>query len=312
MTHDVLSALPEADRPTGKQILVTGGAGFIGSHLVDALVSDNEVRVFDNLSSGHAEFVHDDAELIEGDIRDRAAVAEAAADVDIVYHFAANVSVQRSVEQPAESHDVNLSGTVNVLEAARQADARVVFASSAAIYGDPEYIPIDEEHQTEPLSPYGLEKLSSDRYVRLYTELYDLPTVALRYFNVFGPRQTGEYAGVISVFLEQAREGRELTVHGDGSQTRDFVFVDDVVQANLLAGTTDATGRAFNIGTGESISIRGLAEVVQSLGDESPGIRHESAREGDIDASKADITRAMDEFGFTPEYELREGLSTIW
>jgi len=312
MTDNVLRSIPETDRPTGKQILVTGGAGFIGSHLVDALVADNDVRVFDNLSSGNAEFVHNDADLVEGDIRDRRAVAEAAIDVDVIYHFAANVSVQRSVEQPAESHDVNLGGTVNVLEAARQADARVVFASSAAIYGDPEYTPIDEGHPTDPLSPYGLEKLTGDRYVRLYNELYELPTVALRYFNVFGPRQTGEYAGVISVFLEQARNGRELTVHGDGSQTRDFVFVDDVVQANLLAGTTDATGTAFNIGTGEDISIRGLAEIVQSLSENPPGIRHESAREGDIAVSEADVERAMDELGFAPEYELREGLSEMW
>jgi len=306
-------ALPDTDdRPTGQQILVTGGAGFIGSHLVDALVPDNEVRVLDDLSSGTRAQVDDRAAFVRGDVADKSVLDEAVAGVDIVYHQAAVVSVAQSVERPRASHATNVTGTLAVLEAARRHDARVVFASSAAIYGEPTRLPIDESHPTEPQSPYGLEKLTADRYLQLYAELYGLETVPLRYFNVYGPRQTGgDYAGVIAAFLEQARAGGPLTVHGDGTQTRDFVHVEDVVQANLLAGTTAATGTPFNVGTGDRVSIRELAETVRGLVDESIDIVHEQPRPGDIADSEADITRARERLGYEPTIELQTGLATL-
>lgn len=298
--------------PSGATVLVTGGAGFVGSHLVEALVGDNEVRVLDDLSSGREAYVHDDATLIVGDVRDEGTVREAMAGVDTVFHQAAIVSVDRSIEAPGPTHAVNVGGTLTVFEAARTEDARVVVASSAAIYGDPVSVPVAESHPTEPQSPYGLEKLTVDEYARLYHDLYGLETVALRYFNVYGPRQTGgDYAGVISVFREQARAGGPLTVHGDGTQTRDFVHVADVVRANCLAATTDATGEAFNVGTGRTVSIRGLAELVQDLADEPVGIEHVDAREGDIERSRADISTASAVLGYEPQWDLREGLAEL-
>jgi len=296
---------------TNATILVTGGAGFIGSHVVATLAADNEVRVLDDLSSGHREYVHADATLQVGDVRDESAVRAAMEGVDIVFHQAALVSVDRSIEAPEESHAINVDGALTVLEAARAEDARVVVASSAAVYGDPESVPITETHRTKPLSPYGLTKLTVDEYARLYHDLYGLETIALRYFNVYGPRQSGEYAGVISVFRDQAATGGPLTVHGDGTQTRDFVHVADVVRANCLAAATDATGQAYNVGTGTSISIREVAELVREMTDGSVPIQHTEARQGDIDRSCADISRARDALGYEPAWDLRDGLAEL-
>ena len=293
-------------------VLITGGAGFIGSHLVDRLLAENEVRVLDDLSTGRREHVHKGATLYVGDVREEETVREAMAGVDVVFHQAATVSVDRSIEVPTETHAVNVGGTLTVLDAARAEDARAVLASSAALYGDPESVPIAESHATESLSPYGLEKLAVDEYARLYHDIYGLKTVALRYFNVYGPRQRGgDYAGVIQAFREQASAGGPLTVHGDGTQTRDFVHVADVVQANRLAAMTDATGTAFNIGTGDSISIRELAELVSDLAGGDVPIEHVEAREGDIDRSCADISVARNTLGYEPEVDLREGLSQL-
>jgi UDP-glucose 4-epimerase len=297
---------------TDATVLVTGGAGFIGSHLVEALVEDNDVRALDDLSTGHREFVHTDTELIVGDVRDVEAVREAMTGVDVVFHQAAVVSVDRSVEAPTETHAVNIDGTLAVLEAARAEDARVVLASSAAIYGDPVSVPVDESHPTDPLSPYGLEKLAVDQYARLYHDLYGLETVALRYFNVYGPRQTGgDYAGVISIFREQARTGGPLTVHGDGTQTRDFVHVSDIVRANQLAATTEATGEAFNIGTGHSHSVLELTAIVRDLAEETIPVEHVEAREGDIQQSRADISKAQETLCYEPRRDLHGGLEEL-
>jgi UDP-glucose 4-epimerase len=297
---------------TDATVLVTGGAGFIGSRLVEALVEDNNVRVLDDLSTGRREFVHTDAELIVGDVCDEGVVRKAMAGVDVVFHQAAVVSVDRSVEAPTETHAVNIDGTLAVLEAARAEKVRVVVASSAAIYGDPVSVPIDESHPTEPLSPYGLEKLAVDQYARLYHDLYGLETVALRYFNAYGPRQTGgDYAGVISVFREQARNGGPLTVHGDGTQTRDFVHVSDIVRASQLAATTEVTGEAFNIGTGHSHSVLELAEIVRDLVDGAIPVEHVKAREGDIQQSRADISKARETLDYQPRWNLREGLEEL-
>jgi len=298
--------------PTTHSILVTGGAGFIGSHLVDALVDDNDVRVLDDFSRGSRDAIPDAAEVVEGDIRDAATVDHACADVDLVFHQAANISVERSISDPIASHRVNVDGTLTVLEAARDVDARVVFASSAAVYGHPSTVPISESQPKSPSSPYGAEKLSADRYVRLYADLYDLETVALRYFNVYGPGGIAtDYSGVIDAFLTRARQNEALPVHGDGTQTRDFVHVSDVVQANLLAATTDHVGEAYNVGTGESVTINRLAELIVDLTDSASDIVHTSAREGDIDESEADIGRARHRLGYRPRTTLRDGLETL-
>jgi UDP-glucose 4-epimerase len=294
---------------TGHSILVTGGAGFIGSHLTDALVADNEVTVYDTLTTGQRANVPEDATLIEADVRDGATLAQAVAGVDIVFHEAALVSVAQSVESPHESHTTTATGTINLLEAARNHDTRVVLASSAAIYGQPTDTPIDESHPKTPTSPYGLDKLTADHYARLYHEHYGLETVSLRYFNVYGPGQIGgKYAGVISVFIEQALNDEPITVHGDGDQTRDFLFIEDIVRANLRAAVTGRVGTAYNVGTGDAVSIRELAELIRELADSDSEIVHAAPREGDIHHSEADISRATDQLEFDPTVTLREGL----
>jgi UDP-glucose 4-epimerase len=297
---------------TNKTILVTGGAGFIGSHLVDSLVADNEVRVLDNLTTGSEENINQDATFINGDVRDETELGEALQNVDIVFHQAAQVSVNKSVENPEESFSNNTDATLKLLEHARNLDFQLIIASSCAIYGEPVELPITEDHPKDPQSPYGLEKLTVDRYVRLYNELYDVETVALRYFNVYGPRQSGgEYSGVISAFLQQTMNNEPIIIHGDGSQTRDFIHVDDVVRANRLAAVTDTAGEAYNVGTGSSVSIRHLAERIRDVCDSSSDITHGDPRKGDIEQSRADIDNIRTQLGFDPEIDLTEGLESL-
>ncbi|MFC4246655.1 NAD-dependent epimerase/dehydratase family protein [Natribaculum luteum] len=294
---------------TNQTVLITGGAGFIGGHLARTLVDDNEVRILDNFTTGRRANVPAEATLIEADCRDEDTIARATQNVDLIFHEAALVSVGRSIEDPQTSHEINTDATLALLEAARAEDARVVLASSAAIYGHPERVPIAESDPKEPMSPYGLDKLTIDHYARQYHELYGLETVSLRYFNAFGPGQVaGDYSGVISIFLEQALAGEPITVDGDGTQTRDFVYIDDIVQANLQAATTDAVGEAFNVGTGEAVSIRELAETVQEVTDTESEIVHTNPRPGDIDHSTAAIAKAEDRLGFEPTVSFREGL----
>ncbi len=292
-------------------VLVTGGAGFIGSHLVDALVPHNEVRVLDDFSTGDRAHLPDDATVIEGDVGDPIALQEAARGVDVIFHHAAVVSVTRSVEQPRQSNRTNLEAGLLVLEQARQENARVVVASSAAVYGHPEELPVSETAPTNPTSPYGVQKLALDEYARLYAELYDLPTVALRYFNVYGPRQQGPYSGVISTFLEQARADEPITIEGDGQQSRDFVHVSDVVRANLRAATTDAVGEAYNVGTGERTTIRDLAETVRDATGSSSSIVHREPRPGDIRHSGADTATAARQLGFEARVGLESGIRSL-
>lgn len=302
----------DGSRLTDETILVTGGAGFVGSHLAERLVEDNAVRVLDDLSAGRREHVPDDAELIVGDVRDADALARAMADVDVVFHEAAIVSVAESVDRPSETHDVNVDGTLQVLEAARNEDARVVLASSAAVYGHPDRVPISEDAPTTPASPYGIDKLAVDHYARRYHDLYGLETIALRYFNVYGPRQgAGAYSGVIDAFFEQAAAGGPITVHGEGSQTRDFVHVSDVVEANRRAATTEHVGEAFNVATGTETSIRSLAETIRDVTGSDAEITHVDPREGDVDRSCADVSRARDRLGFDASVDLEGGLERL-
>ncbi|WP_265107852.1 NAD-dependent epimerase/dehydratase family protein [Halosolutus halophilus] len=294
-----------------RTVLVTGGAGFIGSHLVEALAPANEVRVLDDFSTGSRDYVPEDVTVIEGDVRDPIALQKAARGVDVIFHQAAVVSVSRSVGEPRRTNGTNLDAGLLVLEQARQEDARVVVASSAAVYGHPAELPVPETAATEPTSPYGVQKLAIDQYARLYEELYDLPTVALRYFNVYGPRQRGPYSGVISTFFEQARADEPITVAGDGEQTRDFVHVSDVVRANLRAATTDAVGAAYNVGTGDRTSIQDLAETIREVTDSSSPIVHRDPRAGDIRHSGADLSRATRRLGFEPRVSLESGLRSL-
>ena len=297
------------DTVSGRRVLITGGGGFIGSHLASALTVDNHVQVLDDFSSGRRVNLPEDVTVIEGDVRDRATLDAAMEDVDIVFHEAAMVSVPESIERPVDCHKLNGTATVDVFDCARRKDTRVVFASTAAVYGTPDDVPIGEDAPAEPNSPYGFEKLLGEQYAQFYTERYGLPTVPLRYFNVYGPRGLdGEYAGVIGTFVRQAQAGESLTVEGDGTQTRDFVHVDDIVRANLLAATTDAVGRPFNVGTGRSVSINELAETVRDVVDVDIDINHVPGRENDIQQSEADLSDARELLGYEPTVPLREGL----
>lgn len=293
----------------GRTVLVTGGAGFLGSHLVDALAPENDVRVIDDLSSGRRDRVRDDVEFVEGDICRPGCLQRAVSGADVVFHTAAKVDVAGSVEDPVGTDEVNHAATLRLLECARRADARVVLSSSAAVYGPPESVPVRESDQKAPQSPYGVQKLAADRYARLYHDLYGLETVALRYFNAYGPRQTGgDYASVIPTFAKQARRGEPITVHGDGEQTRDFVHVSDVVQANLRAAVTDAVGEAYNVGTGDSVTIAELAELIRSLAGSESSVVTTDGRPGDIDRSEADISKAVSQLDYEPTVALEDGL----
>ncbi|MFB6075082.1 MAG: NAD-dependent epimerase/dehydratase family protein [Haloarculaceae archaeon] len=296
----------------GRRVCVTGGAGFIGSHLVEALVPENDVVVLDDCSNGRPERLPDEVTLIEGDIRDARHLDRALSGADVVFHQAGLVGVEQSVREPVRTNCVNVGATVSLLEYARRNDARVVLASSAAVYGDPASTPVAEDDPKRPTSPYGVDKLAADQYARVFADVYDLPTVALRYFNVYGPGQRASaYSAVVSTYLDRVATGEPLVVNGDGRQTRDFVHVSDVVRANLLAATTDRTGRAYNVGSGESITIRGLAELFCDLTDRTPRIRHTDPRPGDVSHSQADLSRAREDLAFRPTVPLRDGINEL-
>ena len=298
---------------------VTGGAGFIGSHLVDRLLADgHEVVVLDNLSTGNLENLADADgrfEWIEGDLRDPAAVERAVASCEVVYHQAALAAVARSVETPREVTDVNIGGTLNVLLAARDADVRrVVFASSSSVYGDTPELPKRESMPLSPRSPYAATKASAEAFLSAFRATYGLETVAFRYFNVYGPRQSprSRYAAVVPRFIEAMSRGEPPVVHGDGEQTRDFTFVGDVVDALARAATApDAVRGPMNLGGGSRTSILHLAEVIaKAVG--YAGIRtHEPTRIGDVRDSLADIRRAREWLGWQPRTALPDGIAQI-
>jgi prepilin-type processing-associated H-X9-DG protein len=299
-----------------RNALVTGGAGFIGSHLVDRLLADGwRVRVLDDFSSGREANVAQfdgHAELTRGDLRDRALLAKLVEDVEVVFHQAAVPSVPRSVAEPERTNDVNVTGTLGLLEAARHAGVRrVVFASSSSAYGDTPVLPKVETMAPCPLSPYALQKYAGERYCQLFHRLYGLETVALRYFNVYGPRQNpnSEYAAVIPRFATACLAGQAPTVFGDGEQTRDFTFVGDAVAANLLAADAQrAPGEVVNVAGGRRVSLNELLREIRSLTGASVEPRYQPARAGDVRDSLADLSRARELLGYEPEVELRNGL----
>jgi UDP-glucose 4-epimerase len=297
--------------------LVTGGAGFIGSHIAAALIERGErVRIFDNFSSGkvsNLESLGFSVEVMKGDLADLAAVRKAMSGVRIVFHQGADPSVNRSMEDPSGSYRANVLGTVNVLQAAKEAGARrVVFASSCAVYGDSPVLPKLEAMTPEPLSPYAASKLAGEELCTLFAGNMDLEAVALRYFNVFGPRQdpSSAYAPVIPKFIAALRDGGQPTIFGDGEQTRDFVYVEDVVRANLLAAETPgASGAIVNVASGRSISLNRLAALIGELMNRTVSPDYLPARSGDIRDSSADVRLAKDVLGFERGVSFEDGLA---
>lgn len=298
-------------------ILVTGGAGFIGSHLVDALLARGDtVRVFDNLSTGqraNLAAVQGQVELIEGDLRDGEAVARAVAGVELVFHQGALPSVPRSVADPLTSHEVNSSGTLRLLLAARDAGVRrVVVASSSAVYGDTPTLPKVETMAPNPRSPYAISKLATEQYACSFAQLYAIEAVALRYFNVFGPRQDPHsyYAGVIPRFCSAALRGAACTIYGDGQQSCDFTFVADVVQANLLAASApEANGQFFNIAYGAQTTLLDVVASLRELSGQAIAVQHDPPSVGDVRHSLADINKARALLDYQPQVPFAEGLA---
>ena len=296
--------------------LVTGGAGFIGSNIARALVARGEnVRILDNFATGresNLEGLHDKVELVRGDLRDPAAVAKAIECAHYVLHQAALPSVPRSIEQPIEFNDVNVNGTLVLLQAARAAGVkRVVFAASSSAYGETPTLPKVETMNPEPLSPYAASKLAGEQYLRVFYQSYGLETVSLRYFNVFGPFQDpqSQYAAVIPRFITAALEGRQPVVFGDGLQSRDFCFIDNVVEANLLACTApEAPGKVFNVACGQRTTLLEVLDLVASMTGTQIRAKHEPSRAGDVKHSLADISRARSVLGYPARVSFAEGL----
>ena len=293
-----------------KHAVVTGGAGFIGGHLVDALIEKGwEVDVIDNLVSGKREQVNPRARFHEYDVRTPDEFAPLLKGVDCVFHLAALPSVEQSIQFPQETHDVNCTGTLNVLHAAKEAGAkRFVYSASCAAYGDQDVTPFHEGLPANPLSPYALQKYVGEQYARMYAEFHGLPTVSLRYFNVYGPRQNpnGPYASVLGRFLVQKGKGKPLTITGDGEQTRDFTHVRDVVAANILAAESANVGKGefINIGSGKNISINALAALFGGP------TTHIPARQ-EIRDALADTTRAKEMLGWSPRVRFEDGVAEL-
>jgi len=299
--------------------LVTGGAGFIGGHLTERLLGDgHRVRVFDNFSTGNRTNLPFAAqhprtlEVIEGDIRDLPAVEAAARGVDVVFHQAAMRSVPRSVKDPLGANDNNVTGTLNVLEAARRGGVRrVVYASSSSVYGERPELPKREDQPPAPVSPYAVSKAAGEQYAAVWNRLYGVETVGLRYFNVFGPRQdpASEYAAVIPRFILWGLKSMPLEVHGDGTQSRDFTYIDNVVEANVrAAGADGASGEVFNVGCGDRVSLLTIIATLERLLGRPLERRHTPSRAGDVPHTLADVGKAKRLLGYTPLVGFDEGL----
>jgi UDP-glucose 4-epimerase len=296
--------------------LVTGGCGFIGSHLVDALLEQgNDVRILDNLSSGHRENASSRAELMIGDVADRVAVRDAVRDVDGVFHLAAVASVERSNDDWVGTHVTNLSGAITVFDAARNlrgdGPIPVVYASSAAIYGHNEHVPLVEEDMPQPMTAYGADKLGCELHARIASTIHGVPTVGLRFFNVYGSRQdpSSPYSGVISIFCERIMSGVPLSIYGDGEQVRDFIHVSDVVRLTMKAMSTPMVGgEVFNVCTGKGTTVRELVDIVAELCQVSPDIIYRDPRSGDVRMSVGNPARAFQKFGVQARTPFAEGL----
>ena len=300
-----------------KKVLVTGGAGFIGSHTVDLLLEKNiPVRVLDNFSSGHRSNLDESnplLEIVSGDIVHTPTVREQLSGITHCLHLAAQVSVVASLEDPVHSATQNILGFVNVLsECHNQGIEKLVYASSAAVYGNPSQIPLPEDAEKSQLSPYGLEKQINEEYADLFSRLYGLSTLGQRFFNVYGPRQdpASPYAGVIALFVDAITQNRDITIFGDGKQTRDFIYVKDVARANVAALQGEVTG-ACNVGTGIQSTLLDLIEVLSMITNGNSIVNHEAARDGDIRDSLANVARMNHELGVNAQADIEEGLRAL-
>jgi UDP-glucose 4-epimerase len=301
--------------------LVTGGAGFIGSNIVKELLQkEQKVRVLDNFATGKRENLFEfknnpDFELIEGDLRSFHVVRTAVKDMDYVLHQGALPSVPRSIHDPLTTNDVNILGTLNILEAAKEFGVkRVVYASSSSIYGDNESLPKTEDMPINPLSPYALSKFTGEHYCRIFTRIYGLETVCLRYFNVFGPNQdpTSQYSAVVPKFIRLMSEGKRPIIYGDGTQSRDFTYVSNVVAANLLACTGEGIpGEVFNIACGQSYTLLNLVDALNRILGTAIEPLFEAERPGDVKHSLADISRAKEKLGFQVNNHFEQGLTKL-
>ena len=292
------------------KLIVTGGAGFIGSHLADKLVElGHEVIVIDNLMLGKKEFVNKKAKFVQADIRDYKEIVPYFKGVEAVFHLAAEPRLPLSIEDPITTHEINVTGTLNILEAARQAKVKkMIFTSSCAAYGNIKTLPIKESDEMLPLSPYGLHKLMGEKYCQLFSTLYGIDTVCLRYFNVYGSRKTGQgsYPLVIPAFLQQKKDGKPMTVIGTGKDTRDYVHVSDVVQANILAWKSKIKkGEAINIGSGKEVSVNEIAKLIGGATIKLP------PRPGDMKRAKADNKLAKKLLNWQPTVGLEEGIKQL-
>lgn len=295
--------------------LVTGGAGFIGSNVAKKLLSNHcEVRILDNLSTGYRENLDGlDVDFVEADIRDEAMVNSACEGVDVVFHLAASVGRQKSLDRPMEDSSVNVLGAVNLLEAMRkQGVPRIVYSSSAAIFGELLSPTIDEAHPQNADSPYGVSKLAAEKMILAYAGIYDITGVCLRYFNIYGVNQRYDtYGNVIPIFAQRILDGDKISIYGDGEQTRDFLNVRDVANANYLAGMSEKHG-VYNLGSGGSITINRLAEIMQDIAGKHVGVQYLPKRSADVLHCKANARKAERELGFVASVALEEGLRQYW
>lgn len=296
------------------KVLITGGLGQIGSYIVEMLCEDNKVTVIDNFSASIKKEVPDGVKVIKADIQDLR-IRDQVSKNDVIIHTAAQVSVEKSTNDPIFDCGANIIGTLNLLEAARHADIkRFVYLSSAAVYGNPVYLPIDEEHQQNPLSPYGVSKLSGEKYCVSYNKAFGLPTVCIRLFNVYSPRQNPKspYSGVITMFMERAKNGQPPVIFGDGSQTRDFVSVHDVCNmVSLVIENDDVIGEVYNVGSGITTRIDDLAKKIIKLYGMDLDLQYKEPRSGDIKDSYSDISKAK-QLGYLPKITLDEGLKEFF
>lgn len=297
-------------------ILLTGGLGYMGSHLCRRLSEDDKIIILDNFSNNLKNIKKQkNVKIIYEDIRNRMVVDRITKGIDIIIHTAAQISITRSIEDPIYDADNNIVGTLNLLEAARKyMTKRFIYISSAAVYGAPIYLPVDEKHVTNPISPYGLSKLTGERYSLLYHDLYGLPVTCIRPFNIFGPGQMkNSYSGVITKFVDNVKSDNCPIIFGDGSQTRDFVYINDVVDAILLImKNDDAIGQVFNIGSGNPTNIKDLANIIIEISDKDLSIKFEDPKVGDIKESYSDITKAKKLLGYEPRQPLKDGLALFF